>query len=85
LFGAQRPIGERVPRCLRATEALAYVTHCEMAKLTPHERQAVDETANRCRLMLAINARLARAKALPAPSASRIPSGKELAALLKRG
>lgn len=66
----------------RQREALALVTHVEMEKLTPQERQQVSEASNRYALMLAINTRLARTKALPVVSNAQLPSGKQLAALL---
>lgn len=63
----------------RQRRALAILVHAEVEKLTPAERQAVDEETNRVRLKLALEKTLSRAKALPAAK-DAMPN---LAALLK--
>jgi hypothetical protein len=49
----------------RQRRALAILIHAEMSKLTPAERQQVDEETNRVRLKLALDRSLSKAKTLP--------------------
>jgi hypothetical protein len=64
--------------------ALTIATHTELSKLTPAERQQIEEQANRVRLALALTMRL-RKMAVPAKrSEIHMPSGKQLAGLLKK-
>jgi hypothetical protein len=66
----------------RYRKALAIVAHTEMEKLTPQERQQVEEQTNRVRIHLALAVRVQRMKALPARSDVEIPTGRRLAELL---
>jgi hypothetical protein len=66
----------------RYRRALEIVVNAEMEKLSPQERQQVDEQANRMRLILAAEKNIAKATVLPSSGDIVIPSGKRLAALL---
>lgn len=63
--------------------ALRIVLNTELSKLTPQERQQVDEQGNRLRIKLALDLNMAKAKVLSsAPDDVVFPIGRRLAALL---
>jgi hypothetical protein len=68
----------------RQREALALVLHVEKSKLSPQERQHVEDLTNRYALTIALTTRLSRAKSLPARAEAKLPSGKQLAEMLKK-
>lgn len=68
----------------RYRKALAIVANTEIAKLTPQERQQVEEQTNRVRIHLALSVRVQRLKTLPERKLIDIPSGKALAEMLTR-
>lgn len=64
--------------------ALAITVNTEMAKLTPAERQQIDEQANRLRLLLALDKNLAKATISPTSKDDIVfPIGRRLAVLLQ--
>lgn len=65
-------------------KALAIVVHTEIEALNSQERQQIEEQANRVRLQLALTKKLGRMKVLPSKAELQIPSGKQLAGLLRR-
>lgn len=68
----------------RVRWALAITANAEMEKLTPQERQQVEEQVNRLRLKLAIDKNMAKARiSTSEPGEIVIPTGRRLAALLQ--
>lgn len=70
----------------RIKRGVAAATHCNYRELTDQERTEVLTQQTRGALLLGINRRLGRMKALPAKAEVQLPSGAELVRLFeKRG